>query len=422
MAMSTDQAPSDIVRSLFFHMSTFEQTRRTFDQVVAELQSANDREQQLQTFLMSNQQTNLQWMTDQLNSAEYVDEQMRLWFQTLQTTIEQNDTLIQAHPGLILGNPDLRKVSILQALSNKLTKLRTCAVCGRNPCICQYSISRSKQITPSITNTRAMTSQPSAEYESWNGSINAIESVLTQCQSPMQLWYKIQALSAWGIISTEWRSLLGDWSFSMRIRLETGDWNAGLVESAGALSVEKMLRIYLHYDSVLFRPNTTLFDSDIVNSLKTAQAGITGNRLGIFIQDATGTHITFDSINHPFLWQSETDVTIVNALSKYVRKDVRLKVDYKDGDKRTTLSWVDANNGNVLFSEQTALYFQDWNGTYLPICFTLNKCEMYVTEIRIDERQVQQTTTLFPDASGSTCTPNGAHLGETAGCIGHTLW
>ena len=190
MAVNSDPLPSDIVRSLYFHMSTYEQTRSSFEQVLAELKSANEREQQLQTFLQSNRETNMQWMTDQLNDAEHVDDQMQRWFQTLRNTIADNDRLIQQRPGLILGDPDVRKVSILQSLTNKLTQLRLCPVCGRNPCVCHYTITRSKQVTPSASNTHAMTSAPSDAYMHWNGQVNTIDSVLTACPT-MPDWFKI---------------------------------------------------------------------------------------------------------------------------------------------------------------------------------------------------------------------------------------
>ena len=421
MAMNTDQLPSDIVRSLFFHMNTYEQTRGSFEQVLAELKSANDREQLLQTFLQSNRETNVQWMTDQLHDAEYVDGQMKLWFQTLQTTIAENDALIKQRPDLILGNPDLRKISILQALTNKLTQMRVCPICSKNPCECKYSITRSTRVTPSASNSFSLTNAPNDEYTNWNGSVNTIDTVLTNCQS-MPGWFKIQALSVWGVRSTEWRSLTSNWSISMHIRFETGDWNAGLVESSGSLTVEKVVRIYLHYDSGLFDPNNALFDDDIANSLKTTPTGVIGDRLGTFIRDATGTHITFDATRHSFLWQSETDPAIISATSKYIRKEVILAVDYKDDTKQTTLSWTDTRTNQILFSENTVHSFHDWDGSYMPVCFALNRCEMYVSSIRIDERQIQPPSFLFPDATGSTCTTSGGHLGETAGCIGHTLW
>jgi hypothetical protein len=419
--MNSDQVPSDVVRSLFFHMSTYEQTRRSFDHVLAELKSANDREQQLQAFLQSDRTANVQWMTDQLQDAEYVDGQMKMWFQTLQTTIAANDALIKQRPDLILGNPDLRKISILQALTNKITQLRVCPVCSNNPCTCQYSVTRATHVTPSAANTFSMTNAPSADYTNWNGSVNTREAVLTSCPT-MPGWNKIQALSVWGVRSTEWRSLTSDWSISMRIRFETGDWYAGLVESSGSLSVEKIARIYLHYDSGLFDPNNALFDSDIVNSLNTTPTAVVGDRFGMFIRDATGTHITFDAAHHPFLWQSETEPAVTSALSKYVRKEVILAVDYKDDSKQTTLSWTDARSNQLLFSENTTQAFHDWEGSYMPVCFALNRCEMYVSSIRIDERQIQPPSFQSVDVNGSTCTPGGAHLGETAGCIGHTLF
>jgi hypothetical protein len=237
-------------------------------------------------------------------------------------------------------------------------------------------------------------------------------------------WFKIQALSAWGIRSTEWRSLTSDWSISMRIRFDTGDWNAGLVESSGQLLVEKTVRIYLNYDSGLFSPRTALLDTDIVNSLRDAPTGV-GKRFGAFIRDTTGTHITFDATVHPFMWQSDTDPSITSALSKYIRKEMILAVEYKDDTKETTLSWTDPSSNRTYFSEKTVQCFHDLGGSRMPICFALNRSEMYVSSIRIDERQMQQPrqppTLRFPDASGSTCTPSGAHLGETSGCIGHTL-
>lgn len=422
MAMTADQLPSDVVRSMFFHVSSYEQTRSSFEQVLTELKSAHDREQQLQTFLTSNQATNVQWMTDQLHDAEYVDAQMQLWFQKLQDTISENDRLIQQRPDLLLGNPDLRKISILQALTNKLTQLQVCPVCGRNPCVCQYTITRSKQVTPSASNARGVTSAPSDEYALWNGSVNTDDAVLTECVA-VAGWYKIQALSAWGVRSTEWQgALTSNWSISLHARFETGDWNAGLVEASGALSVEKTVRIYLHYDSDRFRSDAALLDSDIVRSLKEASSGAIGSRYGMFIEDAMGTHITFDAMHHPFLWQSETDQAIVRTFSKYIRREVVLAVDYKDETKQTTLSWTDPRTNQILFSASTSMYYQDWNGSYLPVCFALSRSEMYVSAIRIDERQVQRPTFLFPDATGSTCTPSGGHLGETTGCIGHTLW
>ncbi len=419
--------PSDVVRSLYFHMSTYEQTRRSFEKVLAELHSANEREQQLQAFLRSNRATNLQWMTDQLNDAEHVDAQMQLWFQTLRTTIAENDQLIQQRPGLLLGDPEVRKIGILQALTNKLTQLRLCPACGRNPCVCQYTITRSKQVVPSASNTHAMTSAPSALYERWNGVANALESVATACPT-MPSWHKIQALSAWGVRSSEWRgALTSHWSMTMRVRLETGDWHAGLVESSGTLAVEKMLRVYLQYDSERFSPDAPLLDDDIVRSLQVAAAasvGVVGSRFGTFIRDATGTHVTFDASRHPFLWQSETDPAMIGAFSKYVRKELVLTVEHNDETKQTTLSWTDPRTSQVPFSESTVQSFQDWSGDYVPVCFALNRCEMYVSGIRIDERQVQQPPTAAPpvDVGDTTCTPSGPHLGETAGCIGHTLW